>query len=149
MFSIDRILVPTDFSSHSDMALQKAVDIASQFNAKIYLLHVIDDHLFEYGSDVGLGMEENKTIIIGETTAYCKDLMKKQVASMIDAKGTVVDIGVLTGNPAEAILAEEKERKIDLIVIGAHGRTGIIHQLLGGVADKVVRRATSPVFVVK
>jgi nucleotide-binding universal stress UspA family protein len=38
------------------MALRKAVDIATLFKAKIYLLHVIDDHLFEYGSDVGMGI---------------------------------------------------------------------------------------------
>ncbi len=149
MFSTDRILVPTDFSSHSNMALKKAVDIASQFNAKIYLLHVIDDHLFEFGSDVGLGMEENRATIIGDTMTYARNLMKEKVASMKDAKGIIVDIDVVTGNPAETILTEEKERKIDLIVIGAHGRTGILHQLLGGVADKVVRRATNPVFVVK
>lgn len=148
MFAPKRILVPTDFSKFSDTALKKAVDIASQYQSKIYLLHVITEHVVQcavdYCIEVAVVQKLQKDI-----AKYTQDKLKKE--SVAIAKGAKIDIAfdVKEGNPAEVILEEQKARKIDLIVISSHGKTGLLKQLMGSVADKVVKGAKCPVLVVK
>ncbi|MCK9197324.1 MAG: universal stress protein, partial [Syntrophales bacterium] len=66
-----------------------------------------------------------------------------------EAKKLKIVFDVKNGNPAEVILTEQQEKKIDLIVIASHGKTGLMKQLMGSVADKVVKGAKCPVIVVK
>src|SRR5882724_11368153 len=56
---------------------------------------------------------------------------------------------VASGNPFEQILDAAEDQRIDLIVLATHGRTGVRRLLIGNVAEKVVRHATSPVLTVK
>lgn len=65
------------------------------------------------------------------------------------SKKVKVLFDIKKGMPAETILREEKAKKIDLIVIASHGKSGILKQLIGSVADKVVKGAKCPVVVVK
>jgi nucleotide-binding universal stress UspA family protein len=53
------------------------------------------------------------------------------------------------GEPAAEILEVAKEAKVDLIVVGTHGRTGLEHALMGSIAERVVRRAHCPVLTVR
>ncbi|MCK9197822.1 MAG: universal stress protein, partial [Syntrophales bacterium] len=66
-----------------------------------------------------------------------------------EAKKLKIVFDVKNGNPAEVILTEQQEKKIDLIVIASHGKTGLLKQLMGSVADKVVKGSKCPVIVVK
>ena len=137
MFAPKNILVPTDFSKYSDAALKKAVDIATQHDTKIYLLHVIDEQIHQCAVDYCLSYEVVKQLE-KESLKASKDKLKKEA-----------DAIVKNGVPSEVILSEQKAKKIDLIVIASHGKTGLLKQLMGSVADKVVKGAKCPVIVVK
>jgi universal stress protein A len=64
-------------------------------------------------------------------------------------EGVAVDVRVADGEPADAILRMARQEKVDLIVMGTHGRTGLSHLLLGSTAEAVVRAAACPVFTVR
>jgi nucleotide-binding universal stress UspA family protein len=148
MFAPKNILVPTDFSKHSDAALKKAVDIATGNDTNIYLLHVIDEQIRQCAVDYCLSIEV-VTKLEKDSVKASRDRLKKEAEAIIKSKKIKVIFDVKNGVPSEVILSEQKAKKIDLIVIASHGKTGIIKQLMGSVADKVVRGSKCPVIVVK
>jgi universal stress protein A len=148
MFAPKNILVPTDFSKFADAALKKAVDIATQFDTKIYLLHVIDEQIQQCAVDYCLSQELLKQLE-KESVKASRDKLQKEAAAIIKAKKIKVIFDVKNGVPSEVILSEQKAKKIDLIVIASHGKTGILKQLMGSVAGKVVKGSKCPVMVVK
>jgi len=148
MFSPKNILVPTDFSEFADAALKKAVDIATPSDTKIYLLHVIDEHIQQCAVDYCLSQELVKQME-KESVKASRDKLQKEAKAIIKAKKVNVIFDVKNGVPSEVILSEQKAKKIDLIVIASHGKTGILKQLMGSVADKVVKGSKCPVMVVK
>jgi len=148
MFAPKNILVPTDFSRYSDAALKKAVDMAGRHDAKIYLLHVIDKGIqncaIDYCLDYAI-IEALKKDSMREARAK----LKKEADEITKNKKVKITFDIKRGFPAEVILSEQKAKKIDLVVIASHGKTGIMKQMIGSVADKVVKGATCPVMVVK
>ncbi len=147
MFSLKSILVPTDFSEYSDKALQKAIDIAKQSNAKIYLIHVARK-VFQYGVDYGLDPQildrlENASF------ATVKKMLTDQLAKFLDSKSIEIINDIRIGTPYLEILKYQQEKKIDLIVISSHGKTGLLSHLIGSVAEKVVRSAKCSVLLVR
>ena len=148
MFAPKNILVPTDFSKYSDASLQKAVDIAIQYEAKIYLLHVITQHIQQCAVDYCLTTQLVNQLE-KESIKGAEDKLKKEANALAKQKGVKIFFDIKSGIPHEVILSEQKAKKIDLIVIASHGKTGILKQLIGSVADKVVKGAKCPVIVVK
>jgi universal stress protein A len=148
MLTPKNILVPTDFSKFADAALKKAVEIATPSETKIYLLHVIDEHIQQCAVDYCLSQELVKQLERDSVKAS-RDKLKKEAKEIVKAKKVDVIFDVKKGVPAEVILGEQKEKKIDLIVIASHGKTGILKQLMGSVAEKVVKGSKCPVMVVK
>jgi len=148
MFAPKKILVPTDFSKYADAALEKAVDIASRSDTPIYLLHVIDEQIQQCAVDYCLSGELVKRFE-KESVRSSRDRLKKEAEAIIKMKKVKVIFDVKKGVPSEAILSEQKTKKIDLIVIASHGKTGILKHLMGSVADKVVKGSKCPVLVVK
>ena len=147
MAAMKKILVPTDFSKFSDNALKQAVEMAKQNKAKIYLLHVIGvvqtcavDYCFDQQTIDAL---DKKSIESSE------DMMQKQLKKVVNSRDVEIISYVIKGTPYHEILKEQEDKKIDLIVIATHGRTGLISHLLGSVAEKVVRHAKCPVFLVR
>ncbi|MDD5712551.1 MAG: universal stress protein [Smithellaceae bacterium] len=147
MSDVKNILVPTDFSEYSDRALAQAADIAGKFKAKIYLLHVIDD-LQQCAVDYCIS-EEVMEQVRQKSEITSREKLQKEVDKISAAKGIEVVFDVKVGRPYDVILEEQKSNKIDLIVIGSHGRTGLIKHLIGSVAEKIVRHAGCPVLVVR
>jgi len=148
MFKPARILVPTDFSKYSDTALKTAIDIAKQFNSKIYLLHVIDKSLQQSFSDYSM----NPEVMVrfkSDSFKVANEQLEQEVTRISKSKKLEVTFGIKEGTPYDVILKEQKANKIDLIVISSHGRTGIMKHLIGSVAEKVMRGAKCPVLLVK
>ena len=148
MFTPKNILVPTDFSTYADAALKKAVDIAVQYNAKIYLLHVIDEKIQQCVADYCIDYSVLKQLE-ADSVKTSQEKLKKEADAIAETKQVEIEFDVKTGIPAEVILSEQQEKGIDLIVIASHGRTGILSVLMGSVADRVVKGSKCPVIVVK
>ena len=147
MFSPKTILVPTDFSEYSDKALQNAIDIAKQFKSKIYLLHVVGtviQYMAYYEID-----PQTVNLVEKENVAAAQKMLTEQLAKFPDSKSIEIMTDIRIGAPYEEILRDQQEKKIDLIVIASHGKTGLLSYLIGSVAERVVRSAKCPVLLVR
>ncbi len=141
---VNHILVPVDFSSDSANATEMAIELAKKLEARITLLHVIHE--------VYIGVGEMAAAI---PPSYIEDIeteVTKEIQTLVDqvvqadVKG---DFIVVHGVPFQCILDTVEDQKIDLIVMGTHGRTGLKHVFLGSVAEKVIRLAPCPVLVTR
>lgn len=140
--SLERILVPVDFSDYSLDALEYAVQVARRSSASIRLLHVLEP--VSYGLDFTLLHEskrEHMKEVIGQRLS---DLAKALVAAQVPT-----DVELRGGLPSDSILDEAKAMPADLIVMGTHGRRGLSHTLSGSVAEAVLRKSTCPVLTVR
>lgn len=142
---IETILLPTDFSSGSDLAARYAADLASQYGAELVVIHVFFD-VIEGTSWYA------PQIPLRDLSAEVEDSARKQLERFITAnfQGTSkVRSKVVRGMADQEILKAATDEKVDLIVIGTHGRTGLNRVLFGSTAEKVVRSATCPVLTVR
>jgi nucleotide-binding universal stress UspA family protein len=140
---ITHILVATDFNPASDAALACARDIAQQFAARLSLLHVVTDP-----RAVGVWTPEVYVPAQAETRARLLHEARERLERALPADERsrfAVTIDARVGDVAENILEAAREQKVDLIVMGTHGRHGLAHLVLGSVAERVLRDATCPV----
>lgn len=142
---IKKILFPTDFSEGALNALPYAVDMAKSCGAKLCMLHVIYDIANASGLYVPHVSFDGmyKELEAGAK----KELEKFGLEERREIKD--VEFGILRGIPYEEILKYAKEKSIDIIVIGTHGRKGLDRFLFGSTAEKVVRYAECPVLTVR
>ena len=149
MFAPKKILVPTDFSVYADNALKQAIDIAKQNKAKLFLFHAIDDGFQQCAVDYCLN-EGDVQKILKESIKNAKDKLQQEAKKVTDnCSGIEIVYDTKRGIPYEEILKEQEEKGIDLIVIASHGKTGVLKNLLGGVVDKVIKRAKCQVLLVR
>lgn len=149
MFAPKKILVPTDFSVYSDNALKQAIDVAKQNKAKIHLFHVIDDGFQQCAVDYCLN-EGDVQKILKVSIKNAKEKLQQEAKKVTDNNSSIeIVYDTRRGIPYEEILKEQEEKGIDLIVIASHGKTGILKNLLGGVVDKVMKRAKCQVLLVR
>ncbi len=148
MLKVKNILVPTDFSEHSDKALKMALDIAIQNKAKLHLLHVVHEAMHQCAADYCLSDDMMRQMESGMTSA-AKQNLQKQLAKFREASKADVVTVVRSGFPSDEILKEQQKKKIDLIVIAPLGRSGIERFLVGSVTTNIVKEAKCPVLVAK
>ena len=146
MFKIKNILLPTDFSKLSLSAAEYATELAEQYGAKIHLLHVLEKTppILTIHS---LDLSEKKIIQTIEEEARAS--LGKAAEKVKGKKDIEVEQVIKKGIDYEEIINYAEEKKADLIIIATHGRTGILHTLLGSVAEKVIRFSKKPVLVSK
>lgn len=139
-----RILVPTDGSRGVEKAINCATALALAFNAKIYVLFVVEPPtlLFEYANVA-------ERTIIDAMQQEGHRVLEKAAEVIRKAGVTAVETVLRTGTPATTILNFADEEKIDLIVMGTHGRRGLDRVLLGSVTEEVVRLSRIPVMTVR
>jgi len=151
---LNRVLAPTDFSRFSGFALEWAANLAETLQAELILLHVIPEEEGKIIEEV-IGEGAAVQIPVGIRQNVLKERQKKfqeQIdvvlpRSMRDSLKVeeILRIGV----PFLEIIKVAKEKDVDLIVMGTHGRTGLTHVLIGSVAEKVVHHAHCPVLTIK
>lgn len=145
MIQLQRILLPTDFSEHSAAAIPYACDLCEQFGAELHLFHVLESYPSStpaFGG--GLALPSN----VKESKEHAELEMAKLIDEQWRSANTVVG-AVADGHPFVEIVQYGREHKIDLIIMGSHGRSGLVHAMIGSVADRVVRKAPCPVLIVK
>lgn len=145
MFNIKNILLPTDFSELSLTAANYAVDLAIQYGAKVHILHVLEKTppILAIRS-LDLSEEKIKKSIMDDA----KNSMEEAAAKIKKGKDVLIESIIKKGVDYQEIVKYSKDAKIDVIVIATHGRTGILHTLIGSVAEKVIRFAKCPVLVI-
>ncbi len=151
---LTRILAPTDFSKFSGFALEWAAYIAQCMKADLVLLHVIPEEegqIIEEIAGEGAVVRIPKGIredVVKDRQKKLKDQYNMVVSHEIKSILRVEEITRI-GVPFLEIIKVAKEKEVDLIVMGTHGRTGLAHVLIGSVAEKVVHHAHCPVLTVK
>jgi universal stress protein A len=152
-----KILVPTDFSPSSKLALEYAMTLAAAFRSEVHIFNAWE---------VPPYLRPDLTVWVGDVSttlsAHARGEAEKAMLEFLaDAKvdespppGTSqgrarVTSQVMNGEPYATILSIAKEGSFDLIAMGTHGRTGIAHLVLGSVAERVVRHAPCPVLTIR
>lgn len=136
----EKILHPTDGSTGSAHVTLQAIDLAKQYGATIHAINVVDSDVTSLLTDVGRD---------SDTLDQRGQKAVQSVERMCDAHGVEVETEVLDGDPAETILDYAEEIGADIIVSGTHGRSGVKRQVLGSVAERLVRHAKMPVMTVR
>ena len=139
-----RILVPTDFNRPSDLALQYAFHLATRLHASIHILHVIEIPRYAAPDGYFAGFADLQLQMTHEAEQRLSDLQLRYARGEVTAT-TQVAVGV----PASCIVEQAAGRGSDLIVMGTHGRSGVVHLFIGSVAERVVRSAPCPVVTVR
>ncbi len=144
MFKIKNILLPTDFSKTSLTAAEYAVELADEYKAALHVLNVLEKTppILAIRS-LDLSREKIIESIDDDAQSHLSESVKK-IKKIRDVE---IVSAIRKGIDYEEIIKYSKEKKIDIIVIATHGRTGLIHTLLGSVAEKVIRYSKIPVLV--
>jgi nucleotide-binding universal stress UspA family protein len=138
MWTINKILVATDFTPASTPAIDAAFALASRFGASIVLMHC-------YQVPVYSGPLLTPS---AELTAAIEQAASKQLEELAHDRrltGVAISTSLNVGQPWEQILRAAKSHKADLIVVGSRGLRGLPRALLGSTAERVVRYAPIPV----
>ena len=142
---IQRILLPTDFSTYSACATRYACELAEKFDAELHLLHTLEAHVVPTPAfEMGLALPT----YVNESRAAAE----QSLAGVLDPRwsaGRKIIQAVIEGSPKVEIIRYARDRDIDLIVLATHGRTGLSHILIGSVTESVVRTAPCPVLTVR
>jgi nucleotide-binding universal stress UspA family protein len=140
--TLERILVPVDFSDCSLDAVEYAAVVAQQAKASLLLLHVLEP--VSYGLDFTLGHSRTREQVRETWTKRLEEL-----AASLRVRQVPVESQLRGGLPADSILDSARTLPCDLIVMGTHGRRGISHVFSGSVAEAVLRKALCPVLTVR
>ncbi len=155
---IKKILYTTDLSENARFAFGYAVSLANRYDARIVVLHVIEDISHQMNAQVAdlLGAEKWQELqrnrkkevvetLVHKIEAFCAET----AAAMRPAPLRVTDIKVRNGHPVEEIIAESIASDYDVIVMGTHGHGILAGAMMGSTAMRVVRRSHVPVMVIR
>ena len=133
------ILVTTDFSANSAVAVRPAIEIACRFEGRLVLVHAL-----EGASPEAQVVAEELAGLAAMAREQLQEFGTKEIGAKAPWTAEVVS------GPAYLAITDAAERHhADLIVLATHGRTGLVHLLLGSVAERVARMATCPVLTVR
>jgi universal stress protein A len=148
-FALNKILVAVDFSESSKQALDTASALASKSGASIDIVHVWELPSFLPPTTlIGTPSQPEQPLfeVIRENAA--REL--ERFAEDAEGRGIRIDKRLSEeGEPWRAVVEQAKAGGYDLLVLGTMGRTGLMHALLGSVAEKVVRHSPIPVLTVR
>ena len=145
MVKFDKILFALDFSENSKHAFDYAYAMAKSFNARLIIIHVIQEPIDLSGFYVPhISFEKLEK----EIEEGAERMMEKFSCTMI-SDFTNYETGIVSGIPYEEIIKKANKEDVSLIVMGTQGRKGIDHLLFGSTAERVVRNAKCPVMTVR
>lgn len=143
MKTFKHILVPTDFSPSSAAAVALAIELATQLDAELTLVHAWDLPVYPY-MELMLNAAE-VTDSVEKAAAECLEKRLTEVRARLPRAKSLLKMG----QPWQQIVAALDESKADLLVMGTHGRRGFAHAIMGSVAEKLVRLSPVPVLTVR
>lgn len=145
--TLDNVLIPTDFSACADHALSHAVEMADRFDARLHILHVVNELDPDW---YGITEAQERAVKLRD---QIKSEARDRLEELVPGKDhhdfeTTVSLQ-LSFDVADSINEYVQEREIDLVVMGTHGRQGIDRLMLGNVANKLIRHAPCPVMTIR
>lgn len=142
------ILVPTDFSEKADDALRFALQFNEKVNGKIILMHVLDFPSSSFNTVGEMDLSDAETLFHAE---FIKGVVQRleDLKASVKEKGQELETRIKFGNPYVSISKEIASEKVNYIIMGSSGASGLQEVFIGSVAEKVIRNAECPVIVVK
>jgi len=145
------ILVPVDFSPHSEAALLLASELATALHSSLVVLHVVHDPGEAPGFYAGKRKKKKR---LRKMKDVASEMMNEFLEEMVDKhpKSKVLkhaETMLTVGLPVSRILEIAEKVKASMVVMGSQGRTGLKHILLGSKAEQVVHLCPIPVTIVK
>lgn len=139
------LLVPVDLSETSIFVVERASCLAQSFGSKLWLLHVF---MAGHGP---VPYSVDRQILRKEVA---RDIVSKRhtlqhLAAQLRHDRVDVTVRTIAGNIPRIILNEAQRINADLIILGSHGHGNLYHTLLGGIGQKVKRKAICPVMLVR
>lgn len=150
---IGKILVPVDGSRFARKALLEAIKVGKKFNSKIFVVSVVDTADYPPGMLLAL-LKKDKRLeeSINQFMSAAKVNVRKELladVAICKSKGLSANYEILMGKPVEMILKFAKGKKIDLIIIGSQGLSGIKKvKVLGSISRKISELSPCPVMIV-
>ena len=142
---IKKILFPTDFSVASDYALSYAVFMVKRFKAELFLIHVVDTSYDISGFYIPhISVEK----LIQEMEISAEARLKK-VGGQIPRSVKISESAVKSGTPYKEIIKFSKNKGIDMIIMGTHGKSGTDHFFFGSTTERVMKQADCPVLTIR
>lgn len=139
------ILFATDFSESSDFSFGYALSMAKRYNARLNVVHVINEPVDLRGFYVPhISFEKLEE----EIEEGAQKMMEKFCRTHIKDYDNFESF-IMPGIPYDEIIKKAEELSCDLIMMGTHGRTGLDHVLFGSTAEKVVRKSPVPVMTIR
>ena len=144
-YYIKKILCCVDFSSNAEKAFKTSVDLAKKYGAELHLLHVVPPVVNPLITDIDIAMPAESS----------KALVQMLEDQMIDEYGTKTGenintvITVQNGHISSEILNYLVDEKIDLVILGAYGLSGVELVLFGSVAKRIAHKAPCSVMIVR
>jgi nucleotide-binding universal stress UspA family protein len=157
---VRNILYATDLSKNSAYAFRYAVNSAEHHKAKIHILHVVESEkakssLFWVEGLPRLSQAElyepyskRKTAAREEIKKRLEDFRKRELKNKPGSLKMISSVQVIEGDPAGEILEKADQLKVDMLIMGSHGKGLLRHAFLGSVAEKVLNRIKIPVFII-
>ena len=143
--SIQNIACCTDFSDNADAAFQMATEMAEKYNAALTLIHVVPPPVNPLLSDTEWMMpDEPRDGIINKIEKNMQEKYATKVPDTIDVK-----IVVLDGHVSSEIIKYLEENKIDLVVVGSYGLTGMELVFFGSVAKRIAHKSPCSVLIAR
>lgn len=140
----ERILVPIDGSQLSLKAAKQGIYIAKKLESEVVFLYVIDVRMIETSSLTGTDQGILRTRLRNVAERYLNE-----AAKLAEEENIMFQNRIREGLPAEDILKEIEEEKIDLVIMGSKGMSGAHRVIIGSTAEEVVRWSPCPVLIVK
>lgn len=148
MKKFSHILACTDFSEPGDNAIRAAFGLASGTDATVVVFHVLDTPLAANPMYAHYyPTQELQPEHVQQAKDKAVEALQKLVSAEARAAVNNVEFVVTSGDSVDEILREADERKVDAIVVGTSGRSGLAAMLLGSVVDRIIRLAPCPVLV--
>jgi nucleotide-binding universal stress UspA family protein len=135
----DSILVPVDWSSPSDAAVQNARGLAAEHDATVHLLHAVELVQLGYAGTVS-------SQVVEDSRASAEDLLAETADEF---ENVPVETTVTMGEPVDSIDEYVEEHDIDLVVMGTHGRSGVKRVVLGSTTERTIRLVDVPVLTIE
>lgn len=141
---MNRILVPIDGSKCSQMAMEKAKEMAVAFGSSVVLLHVND--FYQHVSV--FKMTDVEQMFMAQFDQLSKDILEDGKAFFSEIADRLETVQ-LEGNVANRIIEYANDNKFDMVIMGSRGKTGSLKFLVGGVAHKVALNVEASILLVR